>query len=184
MEWQISGKNMEVSEEVRRHVEQKLGKLVRHLPTLLLSQVEISQEKTRSPQDRYIVQVTLDNRGTLLRSEARASDIYTAIDSVAGVLDRQIERYKGKFYYRGRGGATPRKEEEGAPVAEDEEEAPGKLVRVKRFAIKPMSVEEAIEQMELLGHNFFLFRNSEEQKLNLLYRRKDGDYGLIAPEAP
>src|SRR3990170_8217971 len=98
MEWQISGKNMEVSEEVRRHVEQKLGKLVRHLPTLLLSQVEISQEKTRSPQDRYIVQVTLDNRGTLLRSEARASDVYTAIDSVSGVLDRQIERYKGKFY--------------------------------------------------------------------------------------
>lgn len=182
MEWQISGKNMEVGEDLRRQVEQKLGKLARHLPSLTLSQVEISQEKTKSPQHRYIVQVTLDSKGTLLRSEARAADVFTAIDSVAAVLDRQIERYKGKFYYRGKGSATPRKEE--SAVAVSEEQMPGKLVRVKRFAIKPMSEEEAIEQMELLGHDFFLFWNSAEQKLNVLYRRKDGDYGLIAPEKP
>jgi putative sigma-54 modulation protein len=182
MEWQINGKNMEVSEEMRKYVEQRLGKLGRHLPSILLFKVEISKEGTRSPQHRYIVQVTLDNRGTLLRSEARAEDLYTAIDTVADVLDRRIERYKGKFYYRGRG-ISPRKS---APstTAVEESVPPGKVVRVKRFAVKPMSVEEATEQMELLGHDFFIFWDTTEDKSNVLYRRRDGDYGLIVPELP
>ncbi|MFC1962511.1 ribosome hibernation-promoting factor, HPF/YfiA family [Chloroflexota bacterium] len=181
MEWQISGKNMEVKDDVRKYVEQKIGKLGRHLPAAVLSQVEISQEKTKSPQYRYIVQVTLDNRGTILRSEARAEDLFTAIDKVADILDRRIERYKGKFYYRGRG-ISPEKGEQSDVVTE--ELPPGKVVKVKRFALKPMSVEEAIEQMELLGHDFFVFWSVSESELNLLYRRKDGDYGLLAPSLP
>jgi putative sigma-54 modulation protein len=101
---------------------------------------------------------------------------------VADVLDRRIERYKGKFYYRGRG-ISPRKS---APstTAVEESVPPGKVVRVKRFAVKPMSVEEATEQMELLGHDFFIFWDTTEDKSNVLYRRRDGDYGLIVPELP
>ena len=178
MELQITGKNIELSPAVRRYLERKLGKLNRHLPNIIDYRVEISEEKTRSPQQRFVIQVTLDSSGTLLRGEERGEDLFTAIDKMAATMNRQIEHYKGKLYNKGRGSSVAR-----SKFSEEVEETqPRNVVRVKRFAVKPMSVAEAIDQMELLGHDFFLFFNAESEELNLLYRRKDGNYGLIEPE--
>ena len=179
MELQVTSKNMQLTPEVRRHIERKLGKLNRHLPDITTSKVEVSEEQTKSPRQRFVVQMTIDSRGTLLRSEERGEDLLTAIDKVAAVMNRQIEHYKGKLYDKGRGNSLARSE-----FKEEPEEAPPppNVVKVKRFSVKPMSVAEAIGQMELLGHDFFLFFNAESELHNVLYRRKDGDYGLIEPE--
>ncbi len=179
MELQVTGKNIELTSEVRRHIERKLGKLSRYLPNIIKSSVEIFEEKTKSPQQRFVVQVTVDSSGTLLRGEERGEDPFTAIDKVAMLMSRQIEHYKGKLHDKGRGSSLARSEinEQVEPA-----EPTRKVVKVKRFAIKPMSVSEALEQMELLSHDFFLFFNADAEELNLLYRRKDGNYGLIEPE--
>jgi putative sigma-54 modulation protein len=183
MELEIAGKNLEGWDSIQEYVRKKVGKLGRYLQKIDEAKVEVREEKTKSPQDRFTVQVTLSSNGTLLRGEERAESVYTAVDAVTEALTRQIERYKGKLYKRGRGVSLARQgtaPEEG--VGYLEEEVMPKVVRVKRFAAKLMSVAEAAEQMELLGHDFFLFVNGDSDKLNLLYRRKDGDYGLIEPE--
>jgi len=179
MELQIAAQNMELSPAVRRYIEQKLGRLNRHLPNIIVARVEIIEEKTKSPQQRYVVQVTLESSGILLRGEGRGGDLFTAIDKVAEVMDRQIEHRKGKLYEKGRRSSFARSE-----FSEEVEamESPRKIVKVKRFAVKPMPVAEAIEQMELLRHDFFLFLNADTEEVNLLYRRKDNNYGLIEPE--
>jgi len=179
MEPQITGKNIDLSPTVRRYVERKLGRLSRHLPNIVGFKVEIFEEKTKSPQQRFVVQATVDSSGTLLRSEGRGEDLFTAIDKVAATMNRQIEHYKGKLYDKGRGSSLARGEFAEEVVAA---QPLRKVVKVKRFAVKPMSVAEAIDQMELLGHDFFLFFNADTRELNLLYRRKDGNYGLIEPE--
>jgi putative sigma-54 modulation protein len=179
MELKITAKNMRLTPEVRRYLKHKLGRLNRHLPNITESKVEISEQKTKSPRQRFVLQMTIDSRGTLLRSEERGEDLFTAIDRVAAIMDRQIEHYKGKLYDKGRGNSLARSEfSEEAGVAPP----PPRVVKVKRFAVKPMSVAEAINQMELLGHDFFLFFNAESEQLNVVYRRKDSDYGLIEPE--
>ncbi|MBA7653315.1 Ribosome hibernation promotion factor [subsurface metagenome] len=178
MELQITGKNIDLSSAVRRYIERKVGKLSRFLPNIIESKVEIFEEKTKSPQQRFVVQVTIDSGGTLLRGEERGEDPFTAIDKVATIMSRQIEHYKGKLYEKGRGSSLARSES-----SEAIETPPSpRVVKVKRFAVKPMSVAEATDQMELLGHDFFLFFNDDTEKINLLYRRKDGNYGLIEPE--
>ena len=178
MDLQISGKHVEVSEAVRSYVQRKLSKLLRHLPSLTEAKVEISAERTQSPQQRYVVQVTLNCGGSLLRGEERARDLFMAINKAVGVMDRQIERYKGRAYQRGRGPSAAK----GMPEPSAQTEGEGVVVRVKRFAVKPMSPQEAAEQMELLGHSFYFFYNSATRTFNVLYRRQDGDYGLIEPE--
>ncbi len=178
MELQITGKNIELSPAVRHYIERKLSKLSRHLPNITESKVEISEEKTKSPQQHFVVQVTVDSNGTLLRSQERGADLFTAIDKVAAVINRQVEHYKGKRHDKRKGSSFARGE-----FSEEAEEQPlRKVVKVKQFTVKPMSVAEAIDQMELLGHDFFLFFNADSKGLNLLYRRKDGNYGLIEPE--
>ena len=179
MELQVTGKNLQLTFEVRSYIERKLGRLSRHLPNITESKVEASEQKAKSPQQRFVVQMTIDSKGTLLRSEESGEDLYTAIDRVAKSMDRQIEHYKGKLYNRGKGNSLARGE-----FSEEAEAMPSprRVVRVKRFAVKPMSVAEAINQMELLGHDFFLFFNAESEQLNVVYQRKDGDYGLIEPD--
>jgi len=179
MELQITGQNIELSPAVRRRIERKVGKLNRHLPNITMSKVEIVEEKTKSPEQRYLAQMTLDSNGTLLRSEERAGDLFTAIDKMTAIMDRQIEHYKGKLYEKGKGNSFARS---GFSEELETTQPPRKVARVKRFAVKPMSVAEAIDQMELLGHDFFLFFNADTEELNLLYRRKDGNYGLLEPE--
>lgn len=176
MELQITAKNIELTPTVLKLVESKLGKVGRHLPDIREYKAEISQEKTRASKEHFVVQLTIDSHGTLLRGAERGEDLPAAIKKVSSVINRQIERFKGKLYEKGRGTSPKDKmEEEPLPPV-------GKVVKVKRFAVKPMSPAEAIDQMELLGHDFFLFFNAESDELNLLYRRHDGDYGLIEPE--
>ena len=179
---EIVGKNLEGWESIQEYVKKKIGKLGRYLPKIDETKVEIREEKTKSPKDRFTVQVTLDSNGTLLRAEERAESVSRAVDAVYEVLTRQIERYKSKLYRRGRGSSLTRQTATAEDSVSYEGEVEPKVVKVKRFATRVMSVAEAAEQMELLGHDFFLFVNSDGTKLSLLYRRKDGDYGLIEPE--
>jgi putative sigma-54 modulation protein len=178
MELQITGQNMEVSLEVRRYVERKIGKLTRHFPNIIESIVEINQEKTRSPQQHFMVRASVNGNGISLHSEERGEDLFQAIDRITSVLDRQLERQKGKLYKKGRGNSLARGEFKIEPIQLFRPE----VVKVKRFTMKPMSVIEAAEQMEILGHSFFFFLNIETEGFSVLYRRQDGNYGLIEPE--
>jgi putative sigma-54 modulation protein len=182
MELQIFSKNMELTPAIQNYAQRKIGKLARYLPNITEGKVEIHEENTRSPQGRFVAQVTLGSKGVLLRGEERGERVRVAVDAVAEVLERQIERYKGKQYEKGRGVSLARQAASEITVVPEVSEVVPKVVRVKRFAVKPMSVAEAAEQMELLGHSFFLFVNAENDLLSLLYRRKDGNYGLIEPE--
>ena len=139
--------------------------------------MELSVEGAKSAKDRQVAQLTVRSKGTLLRAEERSADMFASIDAIVDKMYRQIVRYKGKRYGRGRGpGEIP-------PVEEFEaEEASPRIVRTKRFQVAPMDEEEAVEQMELLGHDFFVFFNVNTNEVNVIYRRKDGNYGLIEPE--
>ena len=175
----IAKNNVEVSETLEAYVEKKIGKLGRYLPTIGEGKVEISHEAAKLPEQRFTVQVTLDSKGVLIRAQEKSKDIRTAIDKVVDVLSKRIERYKGKLYDKGRGISFAR---QGAATEAEEIDAPQRVVKSKRFLVKPMPVDEAISQMELLGHDFFLFIDADTERLNLLYRRENGDYGLIEPE--
>ena len=189
MQLLLQGKNFVISDRVREYCERKIGKLDRYLPDIEEARVEITQEKTKSSQDRNIVQVTLKANGTILRAEERCDSIYPCIDAVANKIHRQIARYKGKREDRWHGHAKRGDEVmEAMPALEQEvlesiaEENQREIVRVKRFHVDPMSEDEAMEQMELLSHNFFVFYNANLGRINVLYRRSDNNYGLIDPE--
>ena len=181
MKLQIFSKNMEIPPDIESYVQKKIGKLARYLPDITEGKVEIHAENTRSPQHRYTAQVTLNSKGIILRGEERGEGVRSVIDAVADVLERQIERYKGKLHDKGRGLSLNRQAPEEVSLEEKSTDLP-RVVRTKRFMVKPMSIREASEPMELLGHSFFLFVNSENDRLCLLYRRNDGNYGLIEPE--
>jgi len=183
MELVIKAKNMEVEKAAQEYIRTKLNKLERHLPDIAQVKVELVQEMTKSAENRFVAQVTINSHGTLLRGEERASTIYAAIDIVVDVLNRQIERFKDKLY-RSRRRISPFRRELAAEEVQEErvEESESKIVKVKRFPVKPMTPEEAVDQMELLSHDFFIFFNPESNRFAVLYRRGDGNYGLIEPE--
>jgi putative sigma-54 modulation protein len=184
MEMQITGKNLEISAAARTYITRKMGKIDRHLPNILSFDVEATEEQTRAPEQRFILQVTVNSNGTLLRGEERGPDLYTATDKVAEVMNRQIEHFKGKLpYSKGRSMRSIRTnttEVNSAVEAENVDDGP-RVVKSKRFDVKPMSLEEAVDQMVLLNHDFFLFYNPDTNIMNLIYKRKDGNYGLIEP---
>ena len=177
MELQITGQSIEILPTIRDYVEKKFGKLDRHFTNISSIKIELGEQKTKSPAQRYRAQVTLDANGTLLRAEMRAENLMVAIDKVVPLIDRQVKKYKGKLQ-RKTGPSIRTATQEGLAAAS---RSP-RLVRTKRFIIKPMSVDDAIDQMELLGHDFFLFHNSATKELNLIYRRKDGNYSIIESE--
>lgn len=189
MQLTLKGKNVEVTDRLREYVDRKVNKLDRYLPGIHEARVELSVEKTRSSQDRQVAQLTVRSNGAILRAEERTDDMFAAIDAVVNKMHRQIARYKGKRADRWRGQGPGRGETELPPLETEEEvleelaeEEERRIVRVKRFAVAPMEEDEAIEQMELLGHDFFVFFNPSLGMLNVLYRRKDGNYGLLEPE--
>ena len=182
MQLQISGKNMELSAETRRYIERKLGRLNRYLPDITESKVEVSREKTKAPEQHFVVQVTIESNGTLLRSEERGADLPTAIERAAAVMNRRIEHFKGKLYDRRKGKKSNLSIRLGPEEKPAIPQASGKVVKTKHFSLKPMAVDEALDQMEILGHDFFIFFNADTETVNLLYRRKDDNYGLIEPE--
>ena len=184
MQFLITGKNLEVTDWMRSYLEKKLGKLDRYLSLIDETRVELSVEPTKNAKQRQVCQVTVRSRGAILRAEERAGDLRDAVDAVVEKMYTQIARYKGKRY-RGRGPAEPMGEEAAVNEAAEEEEGEEgqpSIVRRKRFTITPMDEEQAIEQMELLGHDFFLFYNIHADGINVVYRRKDGQYGLLQPE--
>ena len=183
MEVTIRGRNVEITPRVQEYVEKKVGKFDRYLPTITEAHMELSAEKTKSAQDSQVAQLTIRNKGAILRVEEHNQDLFAAIDAVMDKMYRQIGRYKGKHKDRARAGA----EEvagggEELPVELELEEPVGRIVRTKSFRMVSINPEEAIEQMELLGHDFYVFFNAEAGAINVLYRRKDGNYGLIQPE--
>ncbi len=176
MEVSISARNLETTPRLREYVEQKVGKLDRYLPSIDEVQVDLIVENTRSAAHRQVAQLTVRVQGTILRAEERTQDMFASIDAVLDKMYRQIARYKGKR--RGRGQVAA----EALPIEEPMEETEGEIVRVKHFDVRPMMPEEAIEQMELLGHHFYVFLNVDENAINVVYKRNDGDYGLLQPE--
>lgn len=184
----IHGRDVEVKPRLQEYVEKKVSKLDRYLSIIHEARVDLTENRgARSAADRYVAQLTIPLKGSTLRAEERHSDLFAAVDAVLEKMNRQIERYKGKRW-RGRGDGTSAAElaaepEEAAPVLEAEEEAPVTVVRRKRFLLTPMNEAEAIEQMQLISHdNFFVFFNAENNRVNVLYRRRDGNLGLIDPE--
>lgn len=184
MEITIRSRNISITDRINEYVTKKAAKLDRYLPAIDEAHMELSMEKTRSAQDRQVAQLTVRSRGTILRAEERDQDIFAAIDAVLDKMQRQIGRYKDRLYRRGEraAGENPNMAAVEAERADEAETPPGAIVRTKRFPVSPMSAEEALEQMELLGHDFFVFFNADSEAINVLYRRKDGNYGLLIPE--
>jgi putative sigma-54 modulation protein len=176
MELQIAAKNIEMTPALRQYVQRKINKFPRHLPGILESKVEITAEGTKSPQQRFLVRVTVAPKGAVLHGEERADDVFAAIDRVADVMTRQLEHFKGKRYEKGRGTSFVRGTTE-TPVIEATPE-----IEIEHPVLKPMPIADATDQLELSGQNFFLFLNPETKEVNLAYKRKNGDYAVIQPE--
>lgn len=182
-EVKVFGRDMDVNDDVHDYVSGKAEKLDRYLKEIEETRVELQYVKSaRSSSDRHVAQITVRGKRILLRTEERSDDILNAFDTALDKMQRQVERYKGK---RNRGRGDGRTASDIAPNIDlsDDEEEEMVIARRKRFAIYPMVEEEALEQMKLLGHdNFFIFYNGETNAVNVLYRRRDGSYGLIEPE--
>ncbi len=174
MKFIISGKNITVSEGLRTAVEDKLGKLERYFTPDTEVVVTLSVEK-----ERQKIEVTIPMKGSIIRSEQVSNDMYVSIDLVEEVIERQLRKYKNKIVDRKQASGNFQQEYLDKDYEEDEEV---KILRTKKFDIKPMYPEDACVQMELLGHNFFVFVNAETDQVNVVYKRKGNTYGLIEPE--
>ena len=174
MRFIITGRNIDVTEGLKSAVEEKLGKLDRFFAVETEVNVTLSVEK-----ERQKIEVTIPVKGNIIRSEQVSSDMYVSIDLVEEVIERQLKRYKNKIVDKQQN-ASEFAPEYIEKEYEDEEEI--KIIRSKRFGIKPMVPEEACVQMELLGHNFFVFLNAETNEVNVVYNRKGNTFGLIEPE--
>lgn len=174
MKFTISGKNIAVTQGLRSAIEEKLGKLERYFTPDTEVVVTLSVEK-----DRQKIEVTIPVKGSLIRSEQVSNDMYVSIDLVEEVIERQLRKYKNKI-------ADRKQSVENFQPAylekEYEEDEEVKIIRTKKFDVKPMYAEDACVQMELLGHNFFVFVNAETDQVNVVYKRKGNTYGLIEPE--
>ena len=171
----LNAKNVEVTEALREYIDKKVGKLQRYFDTALRPQVNLMVQR-----ENQRVEITIPLDGRMLRSEVDTDNMYASVDQAVDKIERQIRKYKTRINRKSRQVQEPLQMQE--PVDEEEAESP-KLVRMKRFTMKPMDVEEAILEMNLLDHDFFVFTNSESYDVNVVYRRRDGNYGLIEPDA-
>lgn len=173
----ITGKNLEISDYLRDLVEKKVGKLDRYFPQDTEAFVTLSMER-----NRHIVEVTIPYDGGVIRGEEVTGDMYASIDNVLDKLEKQFFRHRTKLEKSLRSGAFKYEEPLFGDVYEDSEDDGPKIIRVKKFNVKPMSEEEAMLQIEMIGHSFYVFLNADTEEINVLYKRKDGNYGLIEPE--
>lgn len=172
----VTGRNVNITNSLRNNIESKMEKLEKYFNKEAEAQVTLSVEK-----ERQIMEVTIPLSGSVLRAEEATADMYTTMDRVVDKLDSQLRKHKTKLEKnRINNYATIRFDN--IPTYEKPEEDESKIVKTKRFAVKPMSNEEAVLQMELVGHNFFVYANDETNEVNVVYKRKDGNYGLIEPE--
>jgi len=171
----VMAKNIELTAALKEIVEKKISKLEKYFDSNVDARVTLSVQK-----NRHIIEVTIPFNGVILRGEEATSDMYKSLDLVEEKLERQIRKQKTKLSRRNSG--SVRFAELSDADSKFDEEENGKLVKVKKFGVKPMNSEEAILQMDLLGHNFFVFQDADTSKVNVIYKRNDGDYGLLEPE--
>ncbi|MFN3431531.1 MAG: ribosome hibernation-promoting factor, HPF/YfiA family [Candidatus Sericytochromatia bacterium] len=189
MDLVIKGKNMDVTDSLRDYAQQKLGRITKILDGIIDAQVEFNVIKNKRVANDQIVEVTLHLSGGVIRAEEAKDNMYAAIDLVTDKVERQLKRFKGKHnsYDRTKTSSGVLEIELEVPVtvvnAEEfeEERDDAQIVRNKQIEVNPMSPEEAARQLEMLGHDFYVFRNSESKEVNVLYHRRDGHYGLIEP---
>ncbi|MFR3359466.1 MAG: ribosome hibernation-promoting factor, HPF/YfiA family [Eubacterium sp.] len=170
----ISGKNLDITEGLRSAIEEKIGKLERYFTDTTEVHVTLSTEKNRQK-----IEITIPMKGSIIRAEEVSSDMYVSIDLVEEVIERQLRKYKNKLIDKEQNAAHL---SQSFIEADDFEDEDIQIIRSKKFAMKPMDPEEACVQMELIGHNFFVFRNSETDEVNVVYKRKGNTYGLIEPD--
>jgi putative sigma-54 modulation protein len=173
MKFMITGKNIALTDALKNTVEKKLGKLEKYFNPEVEIHATLSVQK-----NRQIIEVTIPFNGVLLRGEESTADMYLSIDNVVDKLEKQIMKHRTRLERRTHDGSLRLME---VPSEVVEEEEP-QVVKTKRFAVKPMDVDEAVLQMDLLGHDFFVFRNADSNEVNVVYKRRDGNVGLIEPE--
>ena len=178
MRLHVKGKNVVVSDAVREYAEKKLGKLAPQLADQTHVELELAVERNPSIANNHVAEATIWTKGPVLRAREASTDMKASIDLLVDKLERQVQRYRQKRRHehdrhgRANGGLA-------APVSTPEEGS--MIVKTKQFVLNAMSPEDAIEQLELIGHDFFVFRNAESGEINVVYRRRDGDYGVIEP---
>jgi putative sigma-54 modulation protein len=178
MRLQVKGKNLEVPPAIREYAETKLAKLDRHLHETAQVELELSMERNPSIANNAVAEATVWTKGPVVRARESSSDMKASIDMLVGKLERQVKRAREK---RRRRFTRLREVTAVAPSSMKANEEP-QLVRTKQFALKPMTPEEAVLQLELIGHDFFVFRNAESGEVNVVYRRRAGNFGLIEPQ--
>ena len=180
MQLQVKGRNLEVSDAIRSYAESKLAKLERQLTDPRV-ELELAVEKNPSIAQNHVAEATIWTKGPVLRAREASSDMRASIDQLVDKLERQISRYRTRGRDRRRRAARANAP---APdtIALMDEETESQIVKTKQFALNPMSAEEAVLQLELVGHDFFVFRNAASGDVNVVYRRRDGGYGLIEPQ--
>jgi len=181
MQLQVKGRNFEISEQIRSYAEGKLGKLEKLVKDPTRIELELLVEKNPSISDNHVAEATVWTKGPVLRARESSADMKASIDQLVEKLERQVKRYrdKRKRGHRPYGHSQP--VEEGPMIPADSETEPT-IVKTKQFAIKPMTAEEAVLQMDLIGHDFFVFKNADTDEINVVYGRRDGNYGLIEPQ--
>lgn len=170
----ITGKNMEITDSLRNAVEERLSKLDRFFAKDTEVHVTLSVEKERKK-----IEVTIPVKGNIIRSEQESNDMYVSIDLVEEVIERQLKKYKNKIIDRKQNASSFKQEF----IEKEYEDEDVNIIRTKQFEVKPMYPEDACVQMELLGHDFFAFLNAETDLISVVYKRKNGSYGMLEPEA-
>ena len=178
MQLQVKGRNLEVSDAIGDYAREKLGKLERQLHDGARVELELAVERNPSISAHHVAEATVWTKGPVLRARESSTEMRASIDQLVDKLERQITRYREKRRRgrpRGDGAAA-------ASMPAGSDEGQRSIVKVKQFSVGPMTPEEAVLQLELVGHDFFVFRNSDSHEVNVVYRRRDGDYGLIEPQ--
>ncbi|MFO7265673.1 MAG: ribosome-associated translation inhibitor RaiA [Bacillota bacterium] len=179
----VSGKNVAVTQALREHAERRISKLQKYFDDGRPLRAEVVMYTER---DNHVAEVTIQVGSLLVRGVGKTDDMYVSIDSAVDRIARQVRKYKTRIHRKlqegGKPVAMPAEPAEDLDEEGEGDESEPRVVRVKRFAFKPMTLDEAILQMELLGHDFFVFTDAETDEVHVLYRRRDGNYGLIEPE--
>jgi putative sigma-54 modulation protein len=178
MQFQVKSRNVEVSETIKTYAEEKLRKLERQLDDPRV-ELELAVEKNPSIAENQVAEATIWTKGPVLRAREASADMRASIDQLVEKLERQVTRYRTRTRDRRRRAA--RANGPSADTVQTDDAAP-EIVKTKRFALNPLSAEEAVLQLELVGHDFFVFRNAADEAVNVVYRRRDGGYGLIEPQ--
>lgn len=183
MQIQVITKNLKEEGDIKQYAEKKLNKLTRHLNNISSIKLELAEIKSKSRLQQYSAQVTLNVNGFLIRGEHKGDDAHATVDAITDVMERLANKYKARYEVnKGREQASIRKPSDSV-VLKDTEAEQAEVVKLKKFQVKPMTINEAIDQMEFIGHDFFIFISYENQSVNVVYRRKDGKYGVLQPES-